>query len=311
MKSPKLSLFVSLLLLPLATRVMIPESSGAQIETFPHGSRVTVENFDLEFAQPRKLIMVLKNSLTCIFVLCLFVSPLLAQQDKGSIKGTVTDPLGSLVVDANVILKDARGLERKTTTNSSGVFEFRSLPAGKYELRVVAVGFDLLEDALEVSSRQTTTADLQLTIASVEQSVTVEQKGVSTDSDRNADAMILRGRDLEALPDDPAALLAALQAMAGPNLSNENGGAPQVKVDGFSNGQMPPKEAIREIRVNQNPFQLRMNIPVGAVSRFSHNQALRNFTVECRSISMTRVSTAAIRLLPKELRSNNVPLTAT
>src|SRR5205807_2736829 len=48
-------------------------------------------------------------------------------------------------------------------------------------------------------------------------------KGVSTD----ADAMILRERELEALPNEPEALAAALQAMAGPT-QGENG--PQVKV---------------------------------------------------------------------------------
>ncbi len=63
----------------------------------------------------------------------------------------------------------------------------------------------------------------------------------------------MSGRDLEALPNDPDALLATLQAMSGP-VQGENGGGAQVKVDGFANGQMPPKEAIREVRINNNPY---------------------------------------------------------
>ena len=39
----------------------------------------------------------------------------------------------------------------------------------------------------------------------------------------------------------------ARRARGGPN-----GG--QVYIDGFSNGQLPPKESIREIRINSNPF---------------------------------------------------------
>ena len=31
-----------------------------------------------------------------------------------------------------------------------------------------------------------------------------------------------------------------------------NGG--QIYIDGFTGGQLPPKSAIREIRINQNPF---------------------------------------------------------
>ena len=39
--------------------------------------------------------------------------------------------------------------------------------------------------------------------------------------------------------------------MAGPG-AGPNGG--QIYIDGFSGGQLPPKESIREIRINQNPF---------------------------------------------------------
>ncbi len=38
---------------------------------------------------------------------------------------------------------------------------------------------------------------------------------------------------------------------AGPS-AGPNGGS--IFVDGFSGGQLPPKESIREIRINQNPF---------------------------------------------------------
>jgi hypothetical protein len=204
--------------------------------------------------------MRLNKLLPVTLVLSLVVGNGLAQQRTGTLKGTVADQLGSLIVNATILLHDARGAERKTATNSSGIFEFRGLPAGKYDLKVVATGFDLSEQRnVEVTPGRTTTLELQLSISAVEQSVTVDQRGVSTDSDRNADAIILRGRDLEALPSDPEALAAALQAMAGPT-TGENGAA-QVKVDGFSNGQIPPKEAIREIRVNQNPYSAENEYP--------------------------------------------------
>src|SRR5436190_706655 len=67
----------------------------------------------------------------------------------------------------------------------------------------------------------------------------------------SADAKVLKEKDLEALTDDPDELEAALQALAGPS-SGPNGG--QIYIDGFTGGRLPPKEAIREIRINQNPF---------------------------------------------------------
>jgi len=197
--------------------------------------------------------------LTCGVLVLTFLSYAVGQQTTGSIKGTVTDQLGSLVTNARVILKDDRGSTTSITTNSGGFYEFKILRPGLYELRVVAPGFVAYEQkGIAVEARQTTTADVQLSVELEEQQVTVDGRSVSTDSDNNANAIVLRGRDLEALPNDPAALTAALQALAGP--PDQEGGA-QIKVDGFSNGQMPPKEAIREVRINNNPYSAENEFP--------------------------------------------------
>src|SRR5581483_2045200 len=74
---------------------------------------------------------------------------------------------------------------------------------------------------------------------------------VSTEASSNASAVVLRGDDLQALSDDPEDLATDLQALAGPS-AGPNGGS--IFIDGFSGGELPSKEAIREVRVNQNPF---------------------------------------------------------
>jgi hypothetical protein len=201
----------------------------------------------------------LTRTLTCGVLVLTFLSYTVGPQTTGSIKGTVTDQLGSLVTNARVILKDDRGSTTSITTNSGGFYEFKILRPGLYELRVVAPGFVAYEQkGIAVEARQTTTADVPLSVEIEEQQVTVDGRSVSTDSDNNANAIVLRGRDLEALPNDPAALTAALQALAGP--PDQEGGA-QIKVDGFSNGQMPPKEAIREVRINNNPYSAENEFP--------------------------------------------------
>jgi len=192
---------------------------------------------------------------------CTIASLALAQQNAGALKGTVTDPLGSLVVGAKVTVRNSRGVVTSATTNSSGVYEFRRLDPGTYEFKVTSPGFNVFEDKnVEIRARELKTFDAQLEVAFEEQQVTVDDRNISTDSDNNANAVVLRGRDLEALPNDPQAFLAALQAMAGP-ADPQSGEQAQVKVDGFSNGQIPPKEAIREVRINNNPFSAENEFP--------------------------------------------------
>lgn len=196
--------------------------------------------------------------LRCLLLIALS-SALAVQQNTGTLKGTVTDQMGSLVVGAKVTIKNARGVTTNATSNSSGVYEFRRVEPGTYELHVTAPGFNLFEEkSVEVNARDTTTLNAQLTVAFEEQQVTIDDRNISTDSDNNVSAVILRGKELEALPNDPQALASALQALAGPP-DPENG--TQIKVDGFSNGQIPPKEAIREVRINNNPFSAENEFP--------------------------------------------------
>lgn len=182
-----------------------------------------------------------------------------SQQSTGSLKGTVTDQLGALVVGASIVVKDGKNSQRTVTSDNNGNYEVRSLPPGRYDLTITAPGFNSLEERnVELRVGKTTTLNMELSIGMLEQTVVVDNTAISTDADRNADAIVLRERELAALPDDPEALAAALQAMAGPG-AGQNGA--QVKVDGFSNGQMPPKETIREVRVNQNPYSAENEYP--------------------------------------------------
>ncbi len=192
---------------------------------------------------------------------CSVASFALGQQVTGALKGTVTDQLDSLVVGAKVTLRNARGVRTTANTNSAGVYEFRRLEPGTYELRIDSPGFSVFEDkAVEIRAHELKTLNAQLEVALEDQQVTVDDRNISTDSDNNANAIVLRGKELEALPNDPTALAAALQAMAGPT-DPESGGSAQIKVDGFSNGQIPPKEAIREVRINNNPFSAENEFP--------------------------------------------------
>ena len=173
-----------------------------------------------------------------------------AQQTRGTLRGLITDELGAAIVGANVTLTDATGAQKKTTTNGDGIYTFSGLTFGKYTLQAIATGF-APSDGKEVDitgARQSVDLTLKVTI---EEKVTVADTAVSTEATANANQTLISGKDLDALPDDPDELAAALQALAGPSVG-PNGG--QIFIDGFTGGSLPSKDSIREIRINQNPF---------------------------------------------------------
>ncbi|HEY8563078.1 MAG TPA: DUF2012 domain-containing protein [Pyrinomonadaceae bacterium] len=176
----------------------------------------------------------------------------LAQQN-GSLGGQVYDSLGAVVVGANVIAVDANAKEKSAITNRDGSFTINGLAPGKYTVRVVAPKFSLYEQSeVEVAAGEKQELTIALTVEAVNENVDINAaEGVDTDPNNNANATVLKEGDLDALPDDPDELEAALQAMAGP-LAGPDGG--QINIDGFTGGRVPPKEAIREVRINQNPF---------------------------------------------------------
>ena len=222
--------------------------------------------------------------LVCVFYLCFNVA---AQQRTGSLRGQVTDELGALVVGANVTLVAADGTEKTTTTNADGVYTIQSLAAGPYTLRIVASGFSPFEKTeLNIAAGPRTTHDVRLLVGIEKQVITVtEEPALNTDPSSNADAVVLKGQELDVLPDDPEALASAVQAMAGPSTGPSGG---QIFIDGFTGGRMPPKESIREVRVNQNPFNAENNnIGFGQIEIFTkpgadklHGSTFFNFSDE-------------------------------
>src|SRR5690349_11666069 len=193
------------------------------------------------------------KSLLFVCLLCVCLTTGVAQRRNGSLRGQVTDELGGLVVGASVTLIAADGTQRTATTNSEGLYTFNGVVPGAYTLHVVAAGFSPYEKLdLTVAAGPRTTHDVRLVVGIEKQVITVtEEQALNVDPAANSDAVVLKGQDLDVLPDDPDALASAVQAMAGPS-AGPNGG--QIFIDGFTGGRMPPKESIREVRVNQNPF---------------------------------------------------------
>jgi hypothetical protein len=175
------------------------------------------------------------------------------QTDAGSVRGRVTDVNGALVVGASVTLAPQTGTPKSAQTNGQGEFSFLGVVPGTYTLRVTQAGFAPYEKSdVVVAARRAVVLEVSLGITLAETQVTVsDEPAVNTDPEASAGAIVLKDKDIEALPDDAAELEAALRALAGPGAGPSGG---EIFIDGFSGGRLPPRDSIREIRINQNPF---------------------------------------------------------
>ncbi len=171
----------------------------------------------------------------------------------GALRGQITDPSGAVIPSATVVMTPQNGSPISVQSNAQGFYEFKSLPAAKYSLTVVAQGFTLYENDSVTVADQALRLNVTMTIEVETQKVNVSDTAPTIDVNptNNAGAIVISGKELEALPDDPDELQSDLEALAGPS-AGPNGG--QMYIDGFTAGQLPPKASIREIRINQNPF---------------------------------------------------------
>jgi len=198
-----------------------------------------------------------KNLLKQVFNLSLIIGLLAivtyAQKEPtGVVQGNVVDVTKAVIVGAEVSVTGADGTGKKTRTNQYGEFNFNLVP-GKYLLRVSSRGFAHYENAeVNVVAGRSIKIDITLSVTIQESNVTIgEESPINTSPEANSSATVLKEDDIKALPDDPAELEAALQALAGPGAGPNSG---EIFIDGFSGGKLPRPNTIREIRINQNPF---------------------------------------------------------
>lgn len=198
------------------------------------------------------------NNLERIFlgilgVVCLSTA-LFAQSAGISLRGQVTDPSGAAIPGATVTVIGPSGTTQVAQTDEQGRYVFHNLAAGAYTVQINVKGFAEFSKAnVGITPGRVQVLNAQLAVSMEKQQVTVESETthVSVSPQSNVSAVVLRGEALKSLSDDPDELQAELQALAGP-AAGPNGG--QIYIDGFQGGQLPPKEAILEVRVNQNPF---------------------------------------------------------
>ena len=113
-------------------------------------------------------------------ILAFALLPCSAQQGTTSLRGSLTDPQGSVVPGAKIVLEDTeRGLHLETSSNHSGSYEFLQLPPGTYHLQISAPGFkSVSREKLALQVAIPATFNTSLIVSAVAETVTVSISAV-------------------------------------------------------------------------------------------------------------------------------------
>ena len=138
-----------------------------------------------------------------IAALALFIAiPALAQLDRGSITGTVTDPTGGVIAAAKVtILNTGTGVKSETSSNAAGQYTAANLPVGTYEVIFDAAGFKkTIRNSITVQVADMLRVDGRLELGSTSESVEVSGEISRLQTESSDVSMALNNKSLLDLP---------------------------------------------------------------------------------------------------------------
>jgi hypothetical protein len=142
------------------------------------------------------------SSLAVLFsVVLLQTQAMQAQQTLGGITGTVVDPSGSAVPDAEVkVTSEETKLERSTRSNAQGVYNLNDLPLGKFTVSFTKDGFSSERyPGILVQANRTVSLQAQLKVGTVADSVEVDVNPLLNAVD-TTNGYVLDRAQIEAIP---------------------------------------------------------------------------------------------------------------
>ncbi len=190
------------------------------------------------------------------FIMLSFLG-LSAQTNDSILTLSVVDQVGGAIDRAEIVLKLAGDKERLTTTDRNGAARFQRIPPGEYQLIVRAAGFNEYRVPKLVISQGERKLEILLEIMTIESNVEVAE--LEADPERSGVTTVLSEKEIAELPDNQEDLERMLrrigEAVTGEQLP--------ITVNGVEGGQIPPKQAIQQIRINQNVFSAQYEWPHG------------------------------------------------
>src|SRR6202140_766285 len=146
-----------------------------------------------------------------VFLFCavalLAALPMKAQSlgNAGTIAGTVVDPSGAVVANAQVTLRNAvSGYTQSTVSASDGTFRLTNIPANPYRLEITAAGFNVFAQNVDVKNSIPVPVKATLAVAGSNTTVVVEGAAEALENDPSAHVDVDRSQILKIPAFDPA-----------------------------------------------------------------------------------------------------------
>ena len=137
-----------------------------------------------------------------LFAISFLLSQFVFSQSTGSIGGTVTDAVGSLVPNATVTVRNqATGEEHATKTDVSGVYLVPSLPVGTYRVEVKSPGMQsMVATGIELPVGSSLRQDFSLKVATTTETVEVSGAAPLIDSSTSTLGTVVNQRTVQEIP---------------------------------------------------------------------------------------------------------------
>lgn len=152
----------------------------------------------------RKFRPIFSPSVFIVFAALLFscIIPAIAQVDRSSIAGTITDPSGALLVHAHITaVENSTQLHREGVSDTGGRYEIADLPVGKYTVRIDHPGFATLTfTGVEQVVGRTRTLNATLKVAGGEERVEVSAASALVDRNNAAVSGLISREQANELP---------------------------------------------------------------------------------------------------------------
>lgn len=157
-----------------------------------------------------------------------------AQNFRGGITGSVTDPSGAVVPGAQVTaVATSTSITYKTVTSSAGDFSFSDLPLGDYSVSVSASGF-ATEDIrnVPVNAGVNYSLPVRVSVRATTQIVTVQANALSLDTESNTQTTVIPEQIVQDLPNNGRDFTQMIAQTTGFGGYSINGGAAYASVNG-------------------------------------------------------------------------------
>ncbi len=238
-------------------------------------------------------------------ILCSLVlgsAVLLAQNERGSISGIVTDPSGAAVASAtlSVVSLDTNAIVRAVTTGT-GEYSAPNLQPGVYRVEITAAGFKrFVQQNVVVAASTTVRLDAQLQLGQVTEQVEVTAALATLQTDDAKVSTQVQNKLVDELPlvvggamRSPFNLVAVVPEARGSGQALSIGGGQVAQwdatLDGYSVGtnrsgdtdeaalNTPSVEALTEFTVDTNGFKAEYGQAGGGIMSFASKSGTNKF----------------------------------